>query len=231
MIKRDLLATAIIKGGNDHGGELRLYRRALKGDDEFSIMLGRIELMNSRLSGSEQALATLACSGLKAKNPHILIGGYGMGFTLRAALSNLPNQARITVSELVPDIIDWARGPMQDLTNGCLNDPRVHLVLDNVADMIADANGEYDAILLDVDNGPDGLTQNSNDRLYSMAGLSHAKTALRRGGTLAIWSSGADTAFTRRLQNSGFTVEKHSVSARSNGKGAKHIIWLAKKPD
>lgn len=231
MIARALMGTAKIPGGNEHGGELRLFRRELKHADEFSIMLGRIELMNSRLSGSEEALATLSCERLTKPNPRVLIGGYGMGFTLRAAQAVLPESATIVVAELIPAILEWARGPMQALTDSCLDDRRVETVIGDVSDIIADApNESYDAILLDVDNGPDGLTQDDNEQLYGFNGLSAAKSALRRGGILAIWSSAADPAFTRRLQQSEFAVETKTVSARSNGKGAKHVIWLAKKP-
>ena len=170
MIQRELLDTAAIPGG----GELRLFRRELKGADEYSIMLGRIELMNSRLSGSEEALATLSCERLAVKNPRILIGGYGMGFTLRAALSVLPPQASVEVAELIPAIVQWARGPMATLSQKCLEDSRVTMTIGDVCDIIAKADRDYDAILLDVDNGPDGLTHEANDRLYSMAGLAAA---------------------------------------------------------
>jgi len=223
MIQRELLDTAPIPGGD----ELRLFRRELKGGDEFSIMLGRIELMNSRLSGSEEALATLTCKRLGVKNPRILIGGYGMGFTLRAALSVLPPQAHVEVVELIPAIVKWARGPMADLSQKCLDDSRVTITTGDVCDVINKAEREYDAILLDVDNGPDGLTHEANDRLYSMAGLATAKKALRSNGILAIWSSEGDSKFTSRLHKSGFAVDVNTVPARSNGKGAKHTIWLA----
>ena len=225
MIARELLDTAAIPGG----GELRLFRRELKGADEYSIMLGRIELMNSRLSGSEEALATLSCERLAAKNPRILIGGYGMGFTLRAALSVLPPQAHVEVAELIPAIVQWARGPMATLSHKCLEDSRVTMTIGDVCDIIAKADRDYDAILLDVDNGPDGLTHEANDRLYSMAGLAAARKALRSNGILAIWSSEGDARFTSRLHKSGFAVEVKTVPARSSGKGAKHTIWLATK--
>ncbi|WP_321323468.1 spermidine synthase [uncultured Parasphingorhabdus sp.] len=223
MIVREHLDTAPIPGGD----ELRLFRRALKGADEYSIMLGRIELMNSRLSGSEEALATLTCERLAVKNPRILIGGYGMGFTLRAALSVLPPQAHVEVAELIPAIVQWARGPMADLSQKCLEDSRVTVTIGDVANVIGKAERDYDAILLDVDNGPDGLTHEANDRLYSMAGLATAKKALRSNGILAVWSSEGDNRFTARLKKSGFAVAVKTVSARSNGKGAKHTIWLA----
>lgn len=225
MIQRELLDTAKIPGGD----ELRLFRRQLKNGPEYSIALGANELMNSRLSASEEALAALTCAKLQSDQPHILIGGYGMGFTLRAALSNLPGQATIDVAELVPKIIDWATNQMQDLTANGLDDPRVTIMIDDVAEVIARSSATYDAILLDVDNGPDGLTNNANDRLYGMAGLATAKNALRDGGVLAIWSSAKDASFTGRLHQSGFSVKEETVTARPNGKGARHNIWLATK--
>jgi spermidine synthase len=204
--------------------ELKLFRRG----DDFMIVLDRNELMNSRMSGSEEALATMTCERLQGRAAvHLLIGGYGMGFTLRAALQSLGRDARVMVAELVPDILAWARGPMEKLTAGCLDDPRVTTVEADVAKLIAEARGTYDAILLDVDNGPDGLVREANDRLYSMPGLAAAKAALRPGGVLAIWSAGPDPVFARRLNKAGFAVDEVRVRARSNGKGAKHTIWFA----
>ncbi|WP_064707118.1 spermidine synthase [Rhizobium bangladeshense] len=207
-------------------GELRLKRRG----SEFSIMLGANELMNSRLSGSEEALATLAWERIKAHpKPRILIGGLGMGFTLRAALAVLPEDAAVTVAELVPAVIAWARGPMAEVFKGCLDDPRVVIHQGDVGEAIRAGKAAYDAILLDVDNGPDGLTRKSNDRLYDFAGLRAARDALRPGGVLAVWSSGPDPDFTRRLKDSGFPVDV--VNTRANRKrGARHVIWLAVKP-
>lgn len=194
------------------------------------IVLERNELMNSRMSGSEEALADMTCDRLSIPAPHLLIGGYGMGFTLRAALARLGKDARVTVAELVPQIIEWARGAMVDLAAGCLDDPRVDIVERDVALVIADAACRYDAILLDVDNGPDGLVRADNDRIYSMRGLALAKAALKPGGVLAIWSAAPDPAFTRRLKDSGFHVEEVVVRARSNGKGPRHVIWFAAVP-
>jgi len=194
------------------------------------IVLDRNELMNSRMSGSEEALATMACERLDSPAPRLLIGGYGMGFTLRAALGVLPADARVTVAELVPEIIAWARGPMAALTAGGLDDPRVHLAMGDVARAIEIARSDYDAILLDVDNGPDGLTRAGNDGLYSARGLASAKLALKPGGILAVWSAAPDTAFARRLRNAGFDTDEVAVRARSNGKGARHVIWFARKP-
>jgi spermidine synthase len=207
-----------------NGGELRLKQRG----QEFSIMLGSNELMNSRLSGSEEALATLAHQRIAGRpRPAILIGGLGMGFTLRAALSVLPPDASVTVAELVPAVIGWARGPMAGVFQGCLDDPRTLVHQGDVGDVIRGAQGRFDAILLDVDNGPDGLTRASNDRLYDAYGLQAARDALRPGGVLAIWSSGPDEGFTRRLKQSGFSTEV--VNIRANGKrgGARHVIWIA----
>ena len=206
-------------------GELRLKQRG----QEFSIMLGTNELMNSRLSGSEEALATLAQEKIgKRAKPSMLIGGLGMGFTLRAALAVLPEDAQVTVAELVPAVVGWARGPMAPVFKGCLDDPRVTIFEGDVSELIRQSTGAFDAILLDVDNGPDGLTRASNDRLYTMSGLYAARSALRPGGVLAVWSSGPDAGFTRRLKEVGFQADV--VNTRANGKrGAKHVIWLAAK--
>jgi spermidine synthase len=217
-----LIGSANVPGGDD----LRLFQRG----GDFMIVLGRIELMSSRMSGSEEALAVLTCDRLEErKSPHLLIGGYGMGFTLRAALAKMDGSARLTVAELVPEIIDWARGPMVQLTAGCLDDPRVRLTQDDVSLLIEAEADAFDAILLDVDNGPDGLTRQGNDRLYSVRGLANAKRALKPGGVLAIWSAGPDAKFTQRLKETGFGVEEIAIAARSNGKGPRHVIWFATK--
>jgi len=194
------------------------------------IVLDRNELMSTRAFGSEVALGTMTCDRLAGqKAPHLLIGGYGMGFTLRSVLERIGPQARVTVAELVPGIIDWARGPMADLTAGCLDDPRVTLTMADVAAVIDAAANQYDAILLDVDNGPDGLTRPANDGIYTDAGLASAKRALCPGGLLAIWSAAPDPAFARRLKRAGFTVEEVRTRARTNGKGAHHVIWFARR--
>jgi spermidine synthase len=220
MKPRVLIGTAIVPGGE----ELRLFQRG----EEYTIALGGNELMSSRMSGSEEALAVMTCARLKAgAAANLLIGGYGMGFTVRAALSALGPQARITVVELVPEIIAWARGPMTSLTAGCLDDPRVDLIAGDVATVIAEAHGLYDAILLDVDNGPDALTRAANDQIYSVKGLARAKAALNPGGILAIWSAGPDNRFLRRLRTAGFEVEELSIRASNTGKGARHVIWFA----
>ena len=206
--------------------ELRLMRRGT----EFSMMLGPNELMNSRLSGSEEALATLACRRLEAvKGPHLLIGGLGMGFTLRAALAVLGADARITVAELVPAVIAWARGPMAAIFGDSLNDPRVEVREADVADVIGARASAFDAILLDVDNGPEGLIRKANDALYDPKGLKAIRRALRPGGMLAVWSSGPHPAFTKRLRDAGFDVNEVNLRATTRRSGARHVIWFATK--
>jgi spermidine synthase len=208
--------------------ELRLMRRGA----EFSMMLGPNELMNSRLSGSEEALATLACRRIEAvKRPHLLIGGLGMGFTLRAALAVLGPEARITVAELVPAVIAWARGPMADVFGNSLKDPRAHIREADVAEVIGAHASAFDAILLDVDNGPEGLIRKANDALYDLKGLKAIRRALRPGGVLAVWSSGPHPAFTKRLRDAGFEVNEVNVRATTKRSGARHLIWFATKPE
>ncbi|SIP91621.1 Spermine/spermidine synthase [Rhizobium sp. RU35A] len=207
--------------------ELRLKQRG----SEFSIMLGANELMNSRLSGSEEALATLAAERLGPQPaPVVLIGGLGMGFTLRAALRVLPAEAKVIVAELVPAVVAWARGPMAAVFQGCLDDPRVSVHVGDVGALIRSSKSAFDAILLDVDNGPDGLTRSSNDGLYDHAGLRGAQVALRPKGVLGVWSSGPDDRFTRRLKECGFAAEALSVRASTKRSGARHVIWMAVRP-
>jgi spermidine synthase len=220
MIPLEHLASAHAPDGE----ELRLMRRG----EDFMIVVDRNELMNSRMSGSEEALATMTAERLGDRAAQRwLIGGYGMGFTLRAALGVLGPDAKVTVAELVPEIIAWARGPMAALTAGCLDDPRVGVVTADVADLIVRARGAYDAILLDVDNGPDGLVRAANGGLYTPVGLAAAKAALKPGGVLAVWSAAKDPAFARRLRQAGYAVDEVTVRARSNGKGARHTLWFA----
>src|ERR1700682_6245090 len=185
--------------------ELRLMQRGA----EFSMMLGSNELMNSRLSGSEEALATLACKRIAAvKRPHLLIGGLGLGFTLRAALAVLGAEARIVVAELVPAVIAWARGPMAELFGDSLDDPRADIRSADVVEVIQSQPSAFDAILLDVDNGPEALIRKANDALYNPKGLKAIRRALRPGGVLAVWSSGPNGSFSRRLRDAGFEVKE-----------------------
>ena len=223
MIPRELIATAEVPGGDE---PLRLIRRG----SEYSIMLGANELMNSRLSGSEEAMSTLAAARIAGVSaPRVLIGGLGMGFTLRTALQAFGARASIEVAELVPEIVDWARGPMAHLHAGTLDDPRVSIHVGDVGGLIRSSAGRFDAILLDVDNGPDGLSREGNDALYTAQGLQQARAALGPGGVLAVWSSGPDPRFTSRLRKAGFAVEEEIVPARRTGGGARHTIWLAQR--
>ncbi len=222
MIPRILLDTAGLPGG----GALKLFRRGA----EFSIMLGGNELMNSRRSGSEEALATLALARMPGgAGRSVLIGGLGMGFTLRAALGALGGDARVIVAELVPAVVAWARGPMAALFAGCLDDPRATVLEGDVGASIRAARGAHDAILLDVDNGPDGLVHADNDALYGPAGLAAARAALRPGGVLAVWSAAPDPRFAARLARAGFAVEEVRARAHGGRGGAHHLIWLARR--
>ena len=206
--------------------ELRLMQRGV----EFSMKLGQNELMSSRLSGSEEALATLACRRLEAiKAPHLLIGGLGMGFTLRAALAVLGPKARITVAELLPAVIAWARGPMAEIFGDSLDDTRTKILAADVIEVIASKPSAFDAILLDVDNGPEGLIRKANDALYDAGGLKAIHRALKRGGVLAVWSSGPHPAFSKRLRDAGFDVNEVAVRATTKRSGARHLIWFATK--
>jgi spermidine synthase len=223
MIPWEKIDTARVPGTDD---ELRLMRRG----KEFSIMLGTNELMNSRLSGSEAALATLAAKKIeKVAKPHLLIGGLGMGFTLRAALGVLGSEAQIVVAELVPSVIAWARGPMAEIFGESLTDLRVSIRETDVTEIIRSQRSTFDAILLDVDNGPEGLTRKGNDALYSLTGLQAAHAALRPGGVLAVWSSGPNPAFAKRLRSAGFDVNEVNIRATGRGGGARHVIWIATK--
>lgn len=222
MIPWETLDTAAIPGGAE---TLRLKRRGT----EFSIMLGANELMNSRLSGSEEALARLTIERLVSPAPRVLIGGLGLGFTLRACLPLLPPSARITVAELVPAVIGWARGPLAALHGDSLDDPRVTIREADVGAAIATVTGQWDAILLDVDNGPEGLSRAGNDALYGASGLAAARKALAAGGVLSVWSAGPNEAFTRRLRASGLAVEIVPVRAGTTKRGARHVIWLGRK--
>jgi spermidine synthase len=207
------------------GDTLRLLRRG----NEFSIRLADgNELMNSRLGGSEEALATLALERLAGRPaPRVLIGGLGMGFTLRAAQAAALPDARLIVSEIVPEVVGWASQHMGEVFGGCLSDPRVEVRTGNVGTTIKEATAQYDAILLDVDNGPNGLTRANNDALYGEAGLVAACRALTSGGILAIWSAAPDLAFSKRLSRCGFDVSARTVRASRTQRGTRHTIWIA----
>lgn len=223
MIRWSLVDRATIPGG----GELRLMQR----DGEFSIMLGTIQLMSSRRTGSEEALATFSCDRIREhKRPHILIGGLGMGFTLRAALTVLGADARITVAELVPAVVAWARGPLAGIFKAALKDPRVDIYEGDVGRLIGSSQLTYDAILLDVDNGPEGLTRKANDRLYDLRGLRAARGALKPCGILAVWSSTPNKPFTERLRASGFRSDQIKIRANAV-RGGRSVFWIATPVD
>ena len=224
MIPWTLIDTAPIPEG---GGRLRLLQRG----SEYVIRLDDgTELMGSRVGGSEEALARLGCAGLAGSaRPRVLIGGLGMGFTLRAALGLLGPDATIVVAELVPAVVAWGRGALAEIHAGSLEDARVTILETDVGRLIRDTHGAYDAILLDVDNGPDGLTRRGNDALYDGRGLGAAVKALKPRGTLAVWSATPDEAFTMRLRRAGFVAE--AVPVRAHGtRGRKHFVWVAGKP-
>lgn len=223
MIPWHFLETAEMPG---NGGQLRLMRRGM----EYVIRLGQTELMNSRLSGSEEALATLTCERLANAAPlRVLVGGLGMGFTLRALQKALVVDAQIDVAELVPAVVAWARGPLAPVFGDSLDDPRVEIVVADVLDLIRAAPESYDAILLDVDNGPEGLTRAANDSIYEHRGLAEIYAALRSGGVLSVWSAEPNRAFTQRLKQAGFSVEEVTVRADRGKRGTRHTIWLAKR--
>ena len=225
MLPRETLAVARIPGGDT----LTLIRH---GTDHV-VMLGRDELMGTRMRFSEEQLAELTIAELKTDSPRVLIGGYGMGFTLRAALAKVGAKGHVTVAEIVPEIVEWAQGPLAHLTGDSLSDPRLSIDLCDVAALIDDAldgsQPKWDAILLDVDNGPDGIVRTGNERLYTRTGLARARDALAPGGVLAVWSAAPDPKFARRLKDSGLEVEERTVRARPNNKGPRHTIWFARR--
>jgi spermidine synthase len=209
----------------DGGSLLALRQRGT----EFSISVNGHELMTSRGKDSEELLAELACAALPGGRPRrLLVGGLGMGFTLAAALRCIGPDDQVVVAELVEAVVDWNRGPLAHLAGAPLDDPRVEVYQGDVVALIADSRAEFDAIMLDVDNGPEGLTRQANDRLYDMPGLKRIRAALRKGGLMSVWSSGPDDGFTRRLGRAGFRVETRNVRARRGGKGARRVIWLAR---
>lgn len=224
MLPRETIATAQIPGGDT----LTLVSHGR----DFIIMLGRDELMGTRMQFSEEQLAVLTLDRLSVAQPRVLVGGYGMGFTYRAALARLGGRGQVVVAEVVPEILDWARGPLAHLTGDTLDDPAGEVVLADVAALIDDAvdgtSPRYDAILLDVDNGPDGIVRDGNQRLYSSRGLARTRAALNPGGVLAVWSAAPDNRFTARLREAGYAVEVETVRARPNNKGPRHTIWFAR---
>ncbi len=197
---------------------------------EFAIRLGTSTLMGSLDHGSEELLAEQACARIANRaDPRVLVGGLGMGFTLAAALRTLGPEARVEVAELIPAVVAWNRGALAHLAGEPLADRRVVLHEEDVAETIRTGHEIWDAILLDVDNGPDGLTRTDNDRLYAAAGLQSAREALRPGGVFGVWSVAPDPEFTRRLRGAGFLVDEVTVRAR-RARGGHHMLWLATRP-
>lgn len=211
------------------GDAMRLTRR----DTEYIILVNGKPLMSSRMHGSEEALASAACRDLAAKKAgddmHVLVGGLGMGFTLRAALDLLPPGAIVTVSELVPAVVDWNRGPLAPLAGHPLHDPRVRVAVGDVGALLRASPAAFDAVMLDVDNGPDSFTAAANDRLYDNAGVTAARASLKPGGTLAVWSAWEDRKFEQRLRFHGFDVEVQRVRARLKQGGPRHTIFVGRK--
>lgn len=217
-----LLDSAMIP---DNGGELRFYQRG----DEFSIEVVGIggDLMTTAIHGSEDALAELAIQRIADKSKaRVLVGGLGMGFTLAAALKHVGPRAQVVVAELVPEVVKWNQGPLGERAGNPMLDPRALVRVEDVAAIIRETRDTYDAILLDTDNGPVGLTQPANNRIYSLTGLYAAYAALRPKGVLAVWSTDPDRPFTKRLQKVGFSVTEEKVFAHGN-KGTKHHLWFA----
>ena len=206
------------------GTELTLARHP----DEYVILANGQPLMSSRMHGSEEALAMFGCRRASTlRKPCVLVGGLGMGFTLRAALDSLPPDAVVLVVELVPAIVEWNHGPLGALANQPLNDPRVLIEEGDVATTVGSSNGRFDAVLLDVDNGPAALTDSSNVRLYSDRGIAAVGAALRAGGVLAVWSARENHAFARRLRRGGFSVQGEHVRGRQKRGGPRHTILIA----
>jgi len=221
MIPWKFLDSARVPGSS---AELSLFARG----GEFSIRVNGCELMNSRVHGSEDALAELACARIGSRPaPRILIGGLGMGFTTAAVLHRLDAESRVVVAELVPKVVEWNREFFGELTGRPLQDPRVTVREADVALILQTEHQAYNAILLDVDNGPEGLTRKSNNRLYTETGVKAAFAALKPAGLLAVWSAGPDVAFIKRLRGVGFAVEEVSVRARGPAGGSRHTIWIA----
>ena len=221
MIPWQLIDSTPVPGENK---DLRLYQRG----GEFSIRVDGSELMNSRVHGSEDAMAELACARIAALPcPQVLIGGLGMGYTLAAALNRLGAESRVVVAELVPAVVAWNRGPLAALAGHPLDDDRVTVREVDVAQILRAEHRAYDAILLDVDNGPKGLTRKSNDWLYSRTGLDAAFTALRPAGIFALWSASPDRAFAQLLRKAGFDVDEKRARARGPSGGGYHTIWIA----
>ena len=217
-----LIDSSSIPGTN---GVMELMQRG----DEWLIRVDRHILMSTRMHGSEDALADLAFDRISRRTPsRVLVGGLGMGFTARAALKRCTTEDRVVVAELVPAIVEWNRGPLGAAAEYPLNDPRLQVHHGDVCDLIRKQSERWDLILLDVDNGPDGLSADFNQWLYAPSGLASIHRVLKPGGILGVWSVEPDSGFTRRLEKAGFGAEAVQVRAH-RGRGARHIVWMARK--
>jgi spermidine synthase len=207
------------------GNALTLTRR----DTEYVILANGKSLMSSRMHGSEEALAAFGCRHITAAPaPCVLVGGLGMGFTLRATLDLLAADATVVVAELLPAVVEWNRGALGGLAASPLRDRRVEVIVGDVAQVLASSRARFDAVLLDVDNGPVAFTETGNAGLYGNRGIADAHAALRPGGVLAVWSAWDDRKFEQRLRYGGFTVAVERVRARLKKGGPRHTIFLGR---
>ena len=208
------------------GTVMKLIRRG----DEYIILVDGAILMSSRMHGSEEALATLACHGVRTlEQPSVLVGGLGMGFTLRATLDLLPQDATVVVAELVPAVVEWNRGPLGPLAKHPLKDKRVRVEAEDVVVTLSAHLGQFDAVLLDVDNGPTALTASNNAGLYDNLGIAAVRAALKPGGVLAVWAAQEDRKFEQRLRDGRFEVEVRRPRGRLKKGGPRHTIFLSHK--
>ena len=213
----------IARAFTPEGDELTLRQR----DEEFEIRFNGWEVMSNWGSLSEETLAQLVCEGLGRRSARILIGGLGMGYTVRAALDAASPDSRVIVSELVPAVIDWNRGPLANLARRPLEDRRVKVHSGSVIDILSVSEHHFDGIILDVDNGPEAVLYQPNRFLYSAGGLELVKAALAVDGTLGVWSADRSTDFENTLSGAGFKWRRVAVDARGNDSGPEHTIYLA----
>ncbi|WNG25870.1 hypothetical protein F0U62_18980 [Cystobacter fuscus] len=206
------------------GGELVLHQRG----EEFAIRVNGRELMSSRQHGSEERMAEVACVGLTGARVRVLVGGLGLGYTVRATLDRLSSTAEVVVAELVPAVVAWNQGVLAPLAGRPLEDPRVKVETRDVGELLREAEGHYDAVLLDVDNGPEALTQEDNRWLYGERGLARLRRALKPRGVVVVWSASPDRAFTRRLERMGFDTEVVETPARGKAGGPLHTLFIGR---